>query len=284
MDANATGRFIAERRRQKGLTQKELANKLQVTDKAISRWETGKGLPDISLLRPLSEILEVSISELLSGKIIEESDREEQTEKILLDALNYSRQMLANMMSLILSLVGIALLVSPLFIAGRNYNCMIGVALIGIAFLNIYLKRANKAVKLTNKRTYIIAVALLAFALLLELLPIGAVLIFAPGPNETMKKIYSYFNFKLVGYANFTPLLTGILTIAGILLGSVSVIKYDSAKKLKSAVFTCSVIAAALSLAPLFLFGFAYMTLASYAIFAAIIISICFQAIANRNS
>lgn len=283
MDANATGRFIAERRRKKGLTQKELADKLQVTDKAISRWETGKGLPDISFLRPLSEILEVSISELLSGKIIEENDRGEQTEKILLDALTYSRQMLANMMSLILSLVGIVLLISPLFIAGRNY-IWIGVALIGIAFLNTYLKRAGRAAKLTDRRFYILAVALLAFALLLELLPIGAVLIFAPGPNETMKKMYSYFSFKLVGYANFTPMLTGILTIAGILLGCVSVIKYDSAKKLKSIVFTCSVIAAALSLAPLFLFGFAYMTLASYAISTSIMISICFQAIANRNS
>lgn len=46
MDANATGRFIAELRKQKGYTQKELAEKLMVTDKAISRWETGKGLPD----------------------------------------------------------------------------------------------------------------------------------------------------------------------------------------------------------------------------------------------
>lgn len=53
MDKNITGRFIAELRKQKGFTQKELAEKLMVTDKAISRWETGKGLPDTSLLKPL---------------------------------------------------------------------------------------------------------------------------------------------------------------------------------------------------------------------------------------
>lgn len=68
MDKNITGRFIAELRKQQGFTQKELAEKLMVTDKAISRWETGKGLPDTSLLKPLGDVLGVSITELLSGK------------------------------------------------------------------------------------------------------------------------------------------------------------------------------------------------------------------------
>ena len=74
MDAKTTGRFIAELRKQKGYTQKELAEKIMVTDKAISRWETGKGLPDTSLLKPLGDILGVSVGELLSGKIIEEAE------------------------------------------------------------------------------------------------------------------------------------------------------------------------------------------------------------------
>ena len=72
MDTNVTGRFIAELRKQKGYTQKELAEKLRVTDKAISRWETGKGFPDTSLLKPLSDSLGVSVGELLSGKIWKE--------------------------------------------------------------------------------------------------------------------------------------------------------------------------------------------------------------------
>ena len=62
MDAKTTGRFLAELRKEKGYTQKELGDKLMVTDKAISRWETGKGLPDTALLKPLSEILGVSES------------------------------------------------------------------------------------------------------------------------------------------------------------------------------------------------------------------------------
>lgn len=70
MDHQKIGCFIAALRREKGWTQRELATRLGVTDKAVSRWETGKGLPDIALLRPLSEALGVSINELLSGEAI----------------------------------------------------------------------------------------------------------------------------------------------------------------------------------------------------------------------
>lgn len=71
MDHQKTGFFIAALRREKGWTQKELAERLGVTDKAVSRWETGKGMPDVSLLKPLSETLGVSVNELLAGEAIE---------------------------------------------------------------------------------------------------------------------------------------------------------------------------------------------------------------------
>ena len=114
MDAKATGRFIAELRRQKGYTQKELAEKIMVTDKAISRWETGKGLPDTSLLKPLGDILGVSVGELLSGKIIEEGEMKDQTDRIILDSLKYSSRMLANMVNLAIRL-SVALICAPRF-------------------------------------------------------------------------------------------------------------------------------------------------------------------------
>ncbi len=65
------GKFLAELRKEKGLTQIQLAEKLNITDKAISRWETGKNYPDIELFEKLSNALDVSISELLEGKRIE---------------------------------------------------------------------------------------------------------------------------------------------------------------------------------------------------------------------
>ena len=121
MDAKTTGRFIAELRKQKGYTQKELAEKIMVTDKAISRWETGKGLPDTSLLKPLGDILGVSVGELLSGKIIEEAEMKDQTDRIILDSLKYSSRMLANMVNLVLFLIGLALVISPVFLTSRKY-------------------------------------------------------------------------------------------------------------------------------------------------------------------
>ena len=114
MDAKTTGRFIAELRKQKGYTQKELAEKIMVTDKAISRWETGKGLPDTSLLKPLGDILGVSVGELLSGKIIEEAEMKDQTDRIILDSLKYLSRMLANMVNLAIRL-SVALICAPRF-------------------------------------------------------------------------------------------------------------------------------------------------------------------------
>lgn len=70
MDAKLTGLLIAARRKEKGLSQTQLAERLHVTDKAISRWETGRGMPSIDRLEPLGEVLGLSVSELLSGRIL----------------------------------------------------------------------------------------------------------------------------------------------------------------------------------------------------------------------
>lgn len=67
------GQFIIQLRKEKGLTQKDLAEKLYISDKAVSKWERGLSMPDIALLMPLSQILEVTTTELLIGKRIEET-------------------------------------------------------------------------------------------------------------------------------------------------------------------------------------------------------------------
>lgn len=78
MDLNKISTFIKTKRKQLGMTQDELAEKLFVTEKAISRWETGRGTPDISLLIPLSKALKVDVSELLNGE-----DHKNDIEKII---------------------------------------------------------------------------------------------------------------------------------------------------------------------------------------------------------
>ena len=67
MDAHRTGCFIAEKRKEKNMSQKELAEHLHITDKAISKWERGLSFPDITILIPLSKVLDVSLYDLLTG-------------------------------------------------------------------------------------------------------------------------------------------------------------------------------------------------------------------------
>ncbi len=67
MDAGKTGKFIAEKRKAINMTQNELAEKLHITDKAVSKWERGLSFPDISILIPLAEILNISLYDLLKG-------------------------------------------------------------------------------------------------------------------------------------------------------------------------------------------------------------------------
>ncbi len=70
MDAKKTGQFIQNLRKEQNLTQKDLAEKIGCTDKAVSRWETGLGLPDVGILLDLSRALNVSVNEILSGEKI----------------------------------------------------------------------------------------------------------------------------------------------------------------------------------------------------------------------
>lgn len=75
------GQFIAEIRRKKGLTQGQVAEKLLVSDKAVSKWECGNGLPNVSLMIPLCDILGISLNELLSGECVSEEGYRERAEE-----------------------------------------------------------------------------------------------------------------------------------------------------------------------------------------------------------
>ena len=85
MDHVKIGRFIAECRKQTKLTQLQLADKLGITDKAISKWERGIAMPDTSLMLELCDILGISVNELLSGEKIMMENNEKKNEQLLLD-------------------------------------------------------------------------------------------------------------------------------------------------------------------------------------------------------
>ncbi len=81
------GAFISERRKAKGWTQSQLAEKLEITDKAISKWETGRSMPDLSLFMPLCALLDVTLNELFAGECIAEEKLKEKADEVLMDVI-----------------------------------------------------------------------------------------------------------------------------------------------------------------------------------------------------
>ena len=81
------GTFISERRKAKGWTQNQLAEKLGITDKAISKWETGRSMPDLSLFVPLCNLLEITLNELFAGECISEQNLKEKADEVLMEVI-----------------------------------------------------------------------------------------------------------------------------------------------------------------------------------------------------
>lgn len=92
IDRRKFGAFVAQLRKERGMTQKELAEKLYISDKAVSKWETGVSVPDVALLIPLSEILGVTVTELLQSQRIPRAEpmASEQVEELVKTAIAYS--------------------------------------------------------------------------------------------------------------------------------------------------------------------------------------------------
>ena len=85
MDQIKIGKFIQEKRKEKNITQSELAEKLRITDRAISKWENGKCMPDVGILPELCEILNITINDLFSGEIVDMKNNEKILEENLLE-------------------------------------------------------------------------------------------------------------------------------------------------------------------------------------------------------
>ena len=85
MDQIKIGKFIAECRKKNNLTQMQLAEKLNITDRAISKWENGKGMPDSSIMLDLCAELKISVNELLSGEMIDMREYDKKTEELLVE-------------------------------------------------------------------------------------------------------------------------------------------------------------------------------------------------------
>ena len=92
MDTIKIGRFIAESRKAHGLTQIQLADALSISDKTVSKWECGKGLPEVSLMLPLCEKLGISVNDLLSGERVDISDYRKKAEENMMNLMKENEE------------------------------------------------------------------------------------------------------------------------------------------------------------------------------------------------
>ncbi len=104
MNPEKIGAFIKALRKEKNLTQKELAEILCCTDKAISRWETGRGIPEVSFLIPLSKALEVSVNELLTGERFPEEEIKEKSEQLIVETITHTDKKIGGLKKMLYAL------------------------------------------------------------------------------------------------------------------------------------------------------------------------------------
>ena len=114
MDQVKTGQFIKACRKEKALTQREVAEKLNISEKTVSKWETGNGLPEVSLMLPLCELLEISVNELLSGERLDEKKYFEKAEQNIMSLIQEKAE--AKKKLIIAFITGFAMLAAGLTI------------------------------------------------------------------------------------------------------------------------------------------------------------------------
>lgn len=147
IDVKKVGLFIAECRKSRNWTQKQLGEKLGVTDRAVSKWETGRSLPDISLIEDICELFEIQVSELLAGKKIEEEEYKKETEQMLIKAIGENQLYGFQVVLYLLEISGLLAFYIPFYLS-KGLKLRLNMEMVlcwGIAFLvlccTVYLDR-----------------------------------------------------------------------------------------------------------------------------------------------
>ena len=112
MDQMKIGRFIAERRKQCGYTQMQLAEKLNITDRAVSKWETGRSMPDASIMQALCEQLHITLNDLFNGEVVVMEDYKKKSEELIIEMTRQKEAADKKLLSLEI-VIGILAMLAP---------------------------------------------------------------------------------------------------------------------------------------------------------------------------
>lgn len=284
MDAAKTGAFIAGLRGELGLTQKQLADRIGVTDKAVSKWERGRGFPDVAILEILAKELGVSVTELMSGKRSTPETVQAQSDSALIETLLYVRRMSRKTLGVLLLIVGACMLFSPMILAGNSAPVfLMGIIVTAGGVFMLVSKKNVKSIKLPRLALEGVSLAALAAALVLELLPDGVILWWGtPTGVPEQSSTHSYFDPLPYGVAMFPPLITAVLTVAVTIFTVIVMIIGRKHAKPKNALFVCLIVTTAISVCPV-LYGFKSVTVIGVLISLMLGISAIFRAAANAK-
>ena len=151
MNQEKIGKFIQEKRKEKNLTQSDIAEKLGVSNRAVSKWENGINMPDLSLFKPLCEILDISINELMSAEDIDEERYRDELEENMVKLANINKKKSDITGYLILNLIGIICLIFGLSYHQTINNYSVLFELFGSILIVIGFLKLTKSLKTISK-------------------------------------------------------------------------------------------------------------------------------------
>ena len=174
MNQEKIGKFIADCRKSKKLTQLELAEKLGVSDKSVSKWETGKCMPDLSLFKPLCEELNITINELLSGEKLDKKDYQNKLEENIVNIVDYNDKKSDVFGYIIFSFIGILSMIIGISFHSTNFIFPLLFELFGIFLILFALNKLIVNVKVITRIIFIAFLFILLFCII-EIVDIGSV-------------------------------------------------------------------------------------------------------------
>lgn len=193
MNQEKIGKFILKCRKEKKLTQIELAEKLGVTDKSISNWENGRNMPDLSLFKPLCEILDISINELISGEKLSKDKYQEKLEENIISTIDYTNKKILiknNIIGIIFLTFGIIITITAIsiFPSESSWGSIYSIfgALISLVGIVILIKKMKFTKKIIISFSYFIL-----FITMLFLIDYLSVLNIKEAPRFSIIKVTS---------------------------------------------------------------------------------------------
>ena len=170
MNQEKIGKFISKCRKDKKMTQSELAEKLGVTDKSIGNWENGRNMPDLSLFKPLCDELGITINDLLSGEIISKDQYQEKFEENIVNTIDYSTKRInkySNLIGLLLVIFGLFISISAIMIFPSESSWGSIYSVFGIIIFLIGLSKLTKGIKYSIRLPLLLSIFLIALSILI---------------------------------------------------------------------------------------------------------------------